>query len=62
MQSTGSSLFNRVWSLLGWPALHLPTGRADNGLPVGVQWVARPDEDQALLGWARQLHPLIGRG
>lgn len=62
MQSTGSSLFNRVWSLLGWPALHLPTGRADNGLPVGVQWVARPDEDQTLLGWARQLHPLIGLG
>lgn len=61
VQSTGSSLFNRVWSLLGWPALHLPTGRAENGLPVGVQWVARPDEDQALLGWARQFHPLVQR-
>ncbi|PJI50171.1 hypothetical protein CTI14_63845, partial [Methylobacterium radiotolerans] len=43
-RSTGSSLFNRVWSLLGWPALHLPTAHADNGLPVGVQWVARTDE------------------
>lgn len=62
MHSTGSSLFNRVWSLLGWPALHLPTGQADNGLPVGVQWVARPDEDHALLGWAQRLHPLIRRG
>lgn len=61
VRSTGSSLFNRVWSLLGWPALHLPTGRAENGLPVGVQWVARADEDQSLLGWARQLHPLIQR-
>ncbi|MFD4838216.1 amidase [Achromobacter sp. NPDC058515] len=62
VQSTGSSIFNRVWSLLGWPALHLPTGRAENGLPVGVQWVARPDEDHALLGWARRLHPLVRRG
>ena len=52
LQSTGSSVFNRVWSLLGWPALHLPTGQADNGLPVGVQWVARPDQDHALLSWA----------
>ncbi|WP_438858228.1 amidase [Achromobacter spanius] len=52
LQSTGSSVFNRVWSLLGWPALHLPTGQADNGLPVGVQWVARPDQDHALLAWA----------
>lgn len=60
-RSTGSSLFNRVWSLLGWPALHLPTAHADNGLPVGVQWVARTDEDQALLGWARKLHPLVQR-
>ncbi|MGE8704527.1 MAG: amidase [Achromobacter sp.] len=59
VRSTGSSLFNRIWSLLGWPALHLPTGCADNGLPVGVQWVARTDEDQALLGWARQLHCVI---
>ncbi|AUA59779.1 amidase [Achromobacter spanius] len=52
LQSTGSSVFNRIWSLLGWPALHLPTGQADNGLPVGVQWVARPDQDHALLAWA----------
>ncbi|WP_313623853.1 amidase [Achromobacter sp.] len=61
VQSTGSSLFNRVWSLLGWPALHLPTGCAGNGLPVGVQWVARPDQDHALLAWAQRLHPEIRR-
>lgn len=56
LQSTGSSLFNRVWSLLGWPALHLPAGRAESGLPVGVQWVARPDQDHGLLAWARRWH------
>lgn len=52
LQSTGSSVFNRVWSLLGWPALHVPTGKTASGLPVGVQWVARPDQDHALLAWA----------
>ncbi|MGY6268191.1 amidase [Achromobacter denitrificans] len=56
LQSTGSSTFNRVWSLLGWPALHLPTARTDIGLPTGVQWVAPPDQDHALLAWAGRLH------
>lgn len=56
LASTGSSLFNRIWSLLGWPALHLPSGKDANGLPVGVQWVARPDEDHALLSWAARWH------
>lgn len=59
LQSTGSSVFNRVWSLLGWPALHLPTGRGDHGLPVGVQCVARPDHDHALLAWAADWHARI---
>jgi len=60
LQSTGSSVFNRVWSLLGWPALHLPTGQADNGLPVGVQWVARPDQDHVLLSWAAEWGAAMG--
>lgn len=59
LASTGSSVFNRVWSLLGWPALHLPTGVNDKGLPVGVQWVAGPDEDHALLGWAARWQAAI---
>lgn len=60
LQSTGSSVFNRVWSLLGWPALHLPTGQTENGLPVGVQWVARPDQDHALLAWAADWGAAMG--
>lgn len=50
--TTGSSVFNRVWSLLGWPCVHLPTGRTATGLPVGVQCVALPDRDLDLLEWA----------
>ncbi|WP_171962140.1 amidase [Bordetella trematum] len=54
-QSTGSSVFNRLWSLLGWPCLHLPTGLGEGGLPVGVQWIGLPDGDLALLEWAQTL-------
>jgi Asp-tRNA(Asn)/Glu-tRNA(Gln) amidotransferase A subunit family amidase len=55
LRSTGSSVFNRLWSLLGWPCLHLPVARGDQGLPVGVQWIARHDMDWALLRWADAL-------
>ncbi|HTJ98422.1 MAG TPA: amidase [Bordetella sp.] len=59
LASTGSSVFNRMWSLLGWPCIHLPTAFGDLGLPVGVQWIGRPDTDAALLLWAQALHPHV---
>lgn len=49
LQSTGASTFNRIWSLLGWPCLHLPTAMSGNGLPVGVQLVGRLQGDADLL-------------
>ncbi|MFC4275130.1 amidase [Achromobacter aloeverae] len=56
LASTGSSIFNRLWSLLGWPCVHLPTGTGEHGLPVGVQWIGKPDTDATLLHWADLLH------
>ncbi len=57
LHSTGSSVFNRLWSLLGWPCLHLPTALGEHGLPVGVQWVGKPDTEATLLHWARLIGP-----
>ncbi|OZI24060.1 hypothetical protein CAL26_10160 [Bordetella genomosp. 9] len=59
LDNTGSSLYNRIWSLLGWPCIHLPTAQGQLGLPVGVQWVGLPDTDAALLQWAAALHASI---
>lgn len=59
LASTGSSVFNRIWSLLGWPCIHLPTAAGELGLPVGVQWIGLPDTDGALLQWAAALHPHV---
>lgn len=56
LASTGSSVFNRLWSLLGWPCIHLPTAADEGKLPVGVQWIGLPDTDTSLLGWAAALH------
>lgn len=58
---TGQSGFNKAWSLLGWPCVHLPTSTDGCGLPMGVLLVARPGFDQDLLKWAELLHPAIDR-
>ena len=38
-----------IWNLLGFPALVLPAGMTQSGLPVGVQLVGRPFEDELVL-------------
>ncbi|MEZ4770387.1 MAG: amidase family protein [Caldilineales bacterium] len=43
---------NLPWTHAGMPAATLPAGLAGNGLPLGLQLVARFGEDEALLGWA----------
>jgi aspartyl-tRNA(Asn)/glutamyl-tRNA(Gln) amidotransferase subunit A len=37
------------WSLAGLPAISLPSGRGEHGLPTGVQLTAAPWRDQLLL-------------
>jgi Asp-tRNA(Asn)/Glu-tRNA(Gln) amidotransferase A subunit family amidase len=57
--STGDPVFNRMWSLLGVPALTLPVAKGPYGLPLGVQLIGRCDQDLRLLEVARALEPLI---
>jgi amidase len=60
MDRTGSSLFNRNWTLLGVPCVTLPAGRGASGLPLGVQLVANYAEDGRVLlaaEWARMNLP-----
>ena len=49
LASTGDSLFNRVWTLLGAPCVSLPWGSGPQGLPLGIQLVAAYEQDTALL-------------
>jgi Asp-tRNA(Asn)/Glu-tRNA(Gln) amidotransferase A subunit family amidase len=49
LTATGSSTFNRLWTLMGSPCVNVP-GLADpNGLPLGMQVIGRFGADRATL-------------
>ncbi|NBX55874.1 MAG: amidase [Betaproteobacteria bacterium] len=52
LHSTGDSVFNRNWTLLGLPCVHLPTAAGPQCLPLGVQLIGPLGADVALLGAA----------
>jgi amidase len=43
------------WNLTGQPALAVPAGQSDDGVPIGVQPVGRHDEEATLLAQDAQL-------
>ena len=49
----GDPKMQELWTLLGTPAITLPTHRGPNGLPVGIQLVTRCGDDDALFRTAR---------
>ena len=59
LEHTGDASYNKIWSVLGWPCLHLPTGFSRAGLPMGMQLVGDLGKDLALLAIGRDLHHLL---
>ncbi len=52
--------FTEPWNATGQPAISLPLGWSESGLPVGVQLVAAPGGDALLLGVAAPLLDALG--
>jgi Asp-tRNA(Asn)/Glu-tRNA(Gln) amidotransferase A subunit family amidase len=62
LADTGSAVFNSLWTQLYMPCLTLPAGRGPDGLPVGVQLVARRHTDERLLTIALWVERQLGAG
>ncbi len=56
LDSTGDPAFNRIWTLLHVPCVHLPISSGPAGMPLGVQLVGRAGGDGALLAVAGWVH------
>ena len=60
---TGDPSFCSIWTLLGTPAITIPTGMSPRGLPLGLQIVGAVDEDNYLLAtaaWCERHSPFKG--
>jgi amidase len=47
--------YTAIWNITGHPAASVPSGFADDGLPVAVQLVGRRNDETTLLALSAQL-------
>ena len=59
--ATGDPLFNRMWTVLHTPCVHLPSAVGPRGLPVGITIVGPIGGDQATLLAADWIHARLDR-
>lgn len=52
--------YSQWFNLLGNPAVVVPVGRSPEGLPIGVQVVGRPFEEEIVLAVARKIEDACG--
>jgi Asp-tRNA(Asn)/Glu-tRNA(Gln) amidotransferase A subunit family amidase len=52
--------YAQTYNVLGLPAAVVPCGRSPEGLPIGVQIVGRPYEEEAVLSVAAALEDALG--
>jgi Asp-tRNA(Asn)/Glu-tRNA(Gln) amidotransferase A subunit family amidase len=51
--------FTYPWNTIGAPALAMPCGQAEDGLPASVQLIARPGDDRLVLAAGRLLEQAL---
>ena len=59
-ETTGDPRFCTRWTLIGAPAVTIPSGLGPSGLPLGLQLVGAPGEDRRVLraaAWAEEALP-----
>ena len=59
LESTGDPIMNLPWTQAGLPAINLPAGKSQDGLPLGLQAVGNWYKDESLLFWANDLEKVL---
>ena len=59
LDNTGDPIFNRVWTLLKVPCIHLPVAFGPNGLPLGVQLIGAFNQDDHLICIANHIQGIL---
>jgi Asp-tRNA(Asn)/Glu-tRNA(Gln) amidotransferase A subunit family amidase len=59
LESTGDPVMNLPWTQAGLPAINLPAGKNQDGLPLGLQVVGNWYKDESLLFWAKDLEKAL---
>ena len=59
LDATGDPIFSRLWSLLGVPCVHVPTGVGGHGMPVGVTVIGPRWRDAKALSAALALEAAV---
>ena len=63
LDNTGDPGFCTIWTLMGTPAITIPTGKGPNGMPLGLQLVGAAEEENYLLAtaaWCEKRSPFRG--
>ena len=61
LDSTGDPVMNLPWTQIGFPAINLPSGKTEDGLPMGLQVIGKWNADEVLLAWAENLEKTVRR-
>ncbi len=61
LRRTGDTRFQSPWSFTGFPSIALPSGLSAEGLPLSIQVIGKPFEEEALLGVAQWIETILGQ-
>ncbi|MEO8165279.1 MAG: amidase [Betaproteobacteria bacterium] len=63
VENTGDPRFCTIWTLVGLPAITIPTGKGRHGMPLGLQLIGAAEEENYLLAtaaWCERYSPFTG--